>query len=476
VNVHKGKLFYVFISILLFGILFFTCSGAAAEQRRIAIIGAHVFDGTGRRPIKNGTVVIHGNRIEEVGPRSEIRLSNDVHVIDAKGKWVIPGLIDAHVHFFQSAGLFTRPDVIDLTNLVPFEREQTWFRERLPYTLTRYLCSGVTAVLDAGGSDWVFKVRESAGQLAAAPRVAVVGPLISSFKSSLQGIDGSPVHLVESPEDARAAVLSALKKKPDLIKIWFIREQGVELEEQLPIYQAVIDTSHAHGIRVLAHATELETAKAVVRAGADILAHSVYDRIVDDEFIELLKRREVIYITTIVVNEGYEEVLQRRPRISRIEKTCGDPAIIESWYVRDTRRPPSRSSQWYEQVGKTIVFENLRRLHNAGVTIAAGSDAGNIGSLHGPSIHRELELMEEAGLVPKDILISATQNAARVLSPNPEYGTIQRGMLADLVILSSNPLLSTRNLRKIDAVIKGGHLFSHKELQAIEPPPPLHID
>ena len=84
--------------------------------------------------------------------------------------------------------------------------------------------------------------------------------------------------------------------------------------------------------------------------------------------------------------------------------------------------------------------------------------------------------MEDAGLAPRDILISATKNAAHVLSRDPEFGTIQKGMLADLVILSANPLLGMRNLRKIDAVVKNGHLFSHEELLAIEPPPPLRIN
>ncbi len=224
---------------------------------------------------------------------------------------------------------------------------------------------------------------------------------------------------------------------------------------------------------MLAHATELDTAKAVLKAGADILAHSVYDRFVDDEFIGLLKNSDVIYITTIVVNEGYEEVLQRRLRISVIEETCGDPEIIGTWDLLGTPRPPYHLGQWYERVGKKVVQAKLKLLQNAGVTIAAGSDAGNIGSLHDPSIHRELELMADAGLAPSEILLSATRNAARVLTRNPEFGTIQKGKLADLVILSANPLIGVRNLRKIDAVIKGGHLFTHEELLSIEVPPPL---
>jgi imidazolonepropionase-like amidohydrolase len=472
----KRNLFFFSNITLLAGILLLLNSAAAADQRTIAITGANIFDGTGARPFRNGTVVIRGERIVDVGPRSEVNLPDDAQVIDARGKWIIPGLIDAHVHFFQSAGIFTRPDVIDLTHLVPHKKEHEWFKERLPYTFTRYLCSGVTGVLDAGGSDWVFEIRERAARDVMAPRVAVVGPLISTFRSPLQENIASPMSIIQTPEDARVAVLKTLKNKPDLIKIWFIREQGVELDDQVSVYRAAIETSHAHGVRVLAHATELDTAKAVLKAGADILAHSVYDRFVDDEFIGLLKSRDVIYITTIVVNEGYEEVLQRRLRISGIEKTCGDPEIIRTWYLLDTPRPPHHLSQWYERVGKKVVLENLKLLQNAGITIAAGSDAGNIGSLHGPSIHRELELMADAGLATREILTNATQNAARVLTRNPDFGTIQKGKLADLVILSQNPLVSVRNLRRIDAVIKGGRIFTHEELLSMGVPPPLFTE
>jgi imidazolonepropionase-like amidohydrolase len=168
--------------------------------------------------------------------------------------------------------------------------------------------------------------------------------------------------------------------------------------------------------------------------------------------------------------------LQRRLRISGIEKTCGDPEIIRTWYLLDTSRPPHHLSQWYERVGKKVVLENLKLLQNAGITIAAGSDAGNIGSLHGPSIHRELELMADAGLATREILTNATQNAARVLTRNPDFGTIQKEKLADLVILSQNPLVSVRNLRRIDAVIKGGRIFTHEELLSMGVPPPLFTE
>jgi imidazolonepropionase-like amidohydrolase len=448
----------------------------SATAETLALKGGTIIDGTGRRRIKNGAIVIRDRIIEYVGPAGEVTVPVDARVIDTRGKYIVPGLVDAHVHFFQSGSLFTRPDVIDLQDMVPYEREQRWFRNRLEYTFNRYLASGVTSVLDAGGTDWVFQVRSRAANLREAPRVAVCGPLITTYRGQPYTLSDSPLIHVETPEDARRAVMDIADREPNLVKIWFIREEDATLQEQLKIYEAAIHTAHVRGMRVLAHATELETAKAVLRAGADVLAHSVHDEVVDDEFIGLIRSRDAVYITTIVVYEGFEEVLQRRVRLTRIEKKRGDQAVIATWGMLKRKRPPHHLRGWYEKVGKPVVLKNLKILQDAGVTVAAGSDAGNIGTLHGPSLHREFELMADAGLTPAEILISATASGAKAISPDPLFGTLERGNFADLLILESNPLITSRNLSKIDGVVANGKYFDHETLESRNPPPPLSLN
>src|SRR5260221_147277 len=115
---------------------------------------------------------------------------------------------------------------------------------------------------------------------------------------------------------------------------------------------------------------------------------------------------------------------------------------------------------------KGVVLANLKRMQEAGVTVAAGTDAGNIGTLHGPSLHREFELMAEAGLTPMQIIIDATRSAARVFSPDPQIGTIESGKLADLLILDADPLVDIANARQINKVIKGGHVFEVGKLKS----------
>src|SRR5207237_3390947 len=126
----------------------------------------------------NSTIVIAERRIVAVGASATVEIPAKSTVIDARGKWVIPGLIDGHVHFFQSGNLYTRPDVADFTRAVPYATEVARNRARLPATFKVWLASGVTGVVDIGGPFWNFEMREIALKTAAAPRVAVAGPLI----------------------------------------------------------------------------------------------------------------------------------------------------------------------------------------------------------------------------------------------------------------------------------------------------------
>lgn len=238
-----------------------------------AYLGATLIDGTGRTPRPDTVVLVAGERIVAVGSRDEIAIPQQARVLDVQGKWIIPGLIDAHVHFFQSGGLYTRPDVIDLRGIRPYTKEIAWIKQRLPKTFARYLASGVTSVVDIGGPLWNFQVRALAERTLSAPRVAVAGPLLSTYVPSELRTDDPANIKVTSPQQARRVVRQELAYRPDLIKIWFIPLPGESLAEQTAWVQAAIEESHAAGVRVAVHATQLEVARAAVSAGADILAH-----------------------------------------------------------------------------------------------------------------------------------------------------------------------------------------------------------
>ena len=436
-------------------------AGAAPSGIPLALTGARIFDGTGA-PLMNGVVLIRGERITAIGTREQIALPDDARVIDLSGHWIIPGLIDAHVHFFQSGGLYTRPDIIDLRRFWPYASEIAWIREQLPATLARYLASGVTSVIDMAGPQWVLEVRDLTQHTSAAPRVALAGPGLAPVLPPALSGEHAPGVIVRTPQQARSQVRRLAERHPDLIKIWFVPAPEMDLEQEFAWISAAIDEAHAIGLRVAAHATELEVARRMAQVGVDILVHSVEDQPIDEGFITLLTQKGIVYVTTLAVSEGYREVLTQRPRLSDIERRLGDPAVIASLDDLSERFPGYRPPAVLPDTG--IALQNLARLHAAGVLIAAGSDAGNIGTLHGPALHRELELMAQAGLSPSDVLVAATRNGALTLGREPDLGTLQPGKLADMVILNADPLEDIRNTRRIAAVVKGGVLYRPERL------------
>ncbi len=429
----------------------------------LALVGASIFDGTGAALTEDGTVVIRGERIAEIGPRDQVTVPDDAEVVDARGHWIIPGLIDAHVHFFQSGSLYTRPDVIDLRRYWPYADEVAWIRERLPATLARYIASGITSVVDMAGPKWVLKVRDLVEQTPIAPRVAVAGVgLAPGLPPALSG-EFAPGVVVRDPQMARSEVQRLAARRPDFIKIWFVPTITMDLDQEFAWIRAAIDESHALGLRVAAHATDLDLAKRMVQAGVDILVHSVDDEVIDSPFIEELKQRGTIYVTTLGVSAGYRETLTQNLRLSAIERRLGDPAVIDSLDDLSERFPQLRPRR-VPPPNATVLLSNLARVHAAGITVAAGSDAGNIGTLHGPALHMELELMSQAGLSPREILVAATRNGAITMGREHDLGTLQPGKLADMVILNANPLEDIRNTRRIAFIVKSGVIYQPEQL------------
>ena len=443
-----------------------------AQSNYKAIVGGTLVNTDGKAPIENAVILIENSRIVQVGTSKQVKIPNGAEIVNAAGKWIIPGLIDAHIHFFQSGGLYTRPDVIDLRKYVPYEEQElVKIRERLPDTFARYLRCGITSVVDVGGPFWNFKVRELSLKTELAPRVAVAGPLISTYQPEALKTKDPPIIKVNSVEEAQSLVWRQVEEKPDLIKIWFIVSRNEKPEDHLPLVKATIQESHKHGMRVAVHATQLETARTAVKAGADVLVHNVFDKEVDGEFIDLLKDKNIILTPTLIVSEGYNEVLTQQVKLSPPEYEIANPYIVSTFF--DLRQLPAEDIP--ERILKgmknpkpitpnPVALKNLKLLQDGGVTIAAGTDAGNIGTLHGPSLFREFELMAEAGLSPLQIITAATINGAKVMGREKELGTIESGKLADMVILNSDPLLDILNTSDIHLIVKDGRVYEPEQI------------
>ena len=452
---------------------------AAQEQ---ALVGARVLASDGRSWIDDAVVRIDGDRIVAVGPRALTPVPEDAKRIDVDGKWIVPGLIDAHVHFFQSGGLYTRPDVVDLTSLRSYEDELATIRANLADTFRRWTACGVTTVLDVGGPMWNFEVRELARADSFAPRVLAAGPLVSTYQPEALTTDDPPILKVEDADGAREVVRRQLEKKADLIKIWFIVRRGEKPEDSRALVRATIDEAHGAGVRVAVHATQLETARVAVEEGADVLVHSVEEPI-DEAFVKLIVARKVVYVPTLMVSGRYGDALggvTKPMKLLDIEHRLANPTIVSTF--RDLRGiapndlPPAArrlrrmSRRWYGR-NTSLMQKNLAEIHAAGGIVAAGTDAGNIGTLHGPSLFRELELMAAAGLPPADVLRAATVGGAQAAGRD-DFGVIAAGKSADLVVLNADPLVDVRHLQRIDRVVRAGRVFTPDD---ILPPSPVDI-
>src|ERR1700730_13130469 len=441
------------------------------RAEKISLVGATVINPAEGKVLPNATIVINGDKIEAVvmGKQNAAALGKQ---IDCVGKFILPGYIDTHIHFFQSADLFTRPDGADFNSVRPYKDEVAWIKSHLDDVFSRYIRCGITSVVDVGGPMWNFEVRKKANATAKAPRVAVAGPLISSVSREKLDLGDPPIVKIDGPDQAREFVRKLAEQKPDLVKIWYIVDKDHPVDAFRPTVRATVEESHLHKIRVAVHATELETARAAVEEGADILVHSVVDNPVDDAFVKLLKDRQIILCPTLVVFERYGRVFSHQLNLTPEEQKWGNPEVIASLDVTkipqdklpdrvkaalaDPKAAMDRINKVYE-----VALPNLKKLEDAGVTIAAGTDAGNIGTIHGPALFREFQLMKEAGLTNMQILQCATSNAAKLFGGpvGAGLGKIDSGYLADLVILNSNPADDIANASDIDSVIKNGVIY-----------------
>ena len=429
------------------------------------------------------TVVMDKDRITTFGPVKKITVPAGAQVIDGTGKYLMPGLVDAHVHFFQSGGLYARPDGLDLRKYTAYDKEIDWTHHNMEDFLRRYTKSGITTVIDVGSTISYLQQRDTFRNQPYAPAVYMTGPLLTTWEPNVfkNLKNDEPFFEMKTEDDARKYVQQQLPYKPDFIKIWFI-VMGKDLEaaarKLLPLVQAVIDESHKNNLRVAVHATERITAQLAVESGCDYLVHGIDDELIKDDFVQLLKQKNVVMCPTLVVANNYGEVYGQQYQISYTDFTTANPTTLGSLYdlqhlpdsnMANAVKNAVRSRSKMSQKADSILRANTKKLADAGVIIATGTDAGNVGTLHASSYFEELQAMKESGLSNWQILQASTIHGARAIGKEKEFGSIQPGKLADMLLLNANPLDSIMNVQKIAFVINKGKLLKPDTLVAETP-------
>jgi imidazolonepropionase-like amidohydrolase len=419
---------------------------ARADAQTTILRGARVIDGTGAVPVDNVSIVIREGRIAAIGPAASIPVPNGAEVIDYSGKTIIPGLISNHSHVGIFDGLKASAE--------------NYNRSFILKQLKQYEAYGVTGVTSLGLNPPLFyelRAELHAGSLPGADMFGAdrgVGVVDGAPPATIVPVADNQISRPDDAEAARQAVREMAARKADLVKIWLDDFGGMlKVKVKPEVYGAVIDEAHKNGLRVAAHVFDLEDAKAIVRAGVDIIAHGVRDKVVDAELIEMLKARSVWYVATVVLDDSnyvfaeqpiwMKEGSFQRGLHPALRALFDDPA----WRERTVGAAGSAKAKANVAMNK----QNLKTLHDAGVQIGFGTDSGVGLRIPGIAEHRELALMVEAGFTPVQAITIATSKAAALLKLD-DRGALAAGKLANLVVLDSDPASDIANTRKIHAV------------------------
>lgn len=439
-----------------------------------AITNVTLIDGRGGAPVPNATVVLRDGKIDCAGAACTV--PDGVTVVDAKGMFVTPGLIDSHVHFSQTGWADGRPDALDVREAHPYDATVAELARNPERFARTYLCSGVTSVFDVGGYAWTLGLHDRFERDTRAPHVAAAGPLLSTLDHWLNLPGERQFLLLNDAESARRGVSYLASRGAKAVKVWYIVTPELPVEKSAPAVAAAGEAARAAKLPLIVHATGLAEAKAALRAGATLLVHSVWDAPVDAEFIDLAKKNGTILTPTLIVGRGYIHMFAAA--VNHAAPAVDDPngcvdrvtlahlaetAKVATQLTADTLRVRDDRTAAREKIAAL----NLRALVAAGIPIATGTDAGNPLTLHGVSMYAEMEAMQAAGMTPMQVIVASTATASRAMGAQDVSGTIEKGKAADLVILAADPSRDVANFRSVRYVVRGGVVRSIDELSAV---------
>jgi imidazolonepropionase-like amidohydrolase len=389
-------------------------------------------------------VIIRDGRIVAVGSSTATPVPSGAEVVDYTGKTIMPGLISDHSHVGIFIGLKAAPE--------------NYNRDAILRQLKQLEAYGITTVMALGlNSPLFYELRPElhAGRLPGADIFGAdqgIGAVGGAPPASVVPVGENQVSRPSTADTARETIRQMAARKTDMVKIWL---DGGGLMPKVPaeVYSAAIDEAHKNGLRVAAHIYDLDDAKAIVRAGVDVVAHGVRDKPVDAEFIDMMKARSVWYVSTIVLDYTNFIFADQPPWVGEpffqralhpaVRAQFDDPVYRE----RTLAMPATANNRAAVATNK----QNLKTLQDAGVQIGFGSDSGVGLRIPGVAEHLELALIVESGLTPMQAITNATSNAAKLLKLD-DRGVLATGKLADLLVVDADPIADIANSRKIHAV------------------------
>jgi len=415
-----------------------------------------VIPGTGAPPLENATVLIRDDRIAAIGPAADTVIPSGARRIEGGGKFLIPGLIEMHAHLSK-----TRASALAL-----------------------FVANGVTTLRDMGGDyeellRWRRDVQTGAR---IGPRILMAGPILEAASNVERMRKDPPEARVEpfervripvgSPAEARRIVAELASREIDFLKIRTVQDRET--------YLALNKAANVHGIPLVGHVSGIPP-DVVLDAGQDGVDHNFYPTFegkTREERLAVWRRfaaRGVPIVPTLVTL--FESTFPSTERLRSVVKDDEgkiDPRrrYLSKYLVLDWREQVMEISdqrrQAFRKIWEEVIRRDLREMHEAGMEILVGSDVAALNIFPGFSIHDEMALfVTELGLTPAEVIERATSRSARFLRIADSVGTIERGKLADLVLLEANPLQDIRNIRRIAAVVLRGSPYDKNGLEQL---------
>ena len=427
-------------------------------DRPIALVGGMLLDGYEAAPIHDSVVIIAGNKIVAAGPAHDVAIPLNAHVIDTRGKTVLPGLIDMHVHM----ELLGHGDYEEFYDFIGGIENLEPIREIAAKQLLR---AGVTSAVDLGSTFDILetKRRIEAGEIAG-PRVIASGPWISRLQVPVGIVPSEMQFVIKSPEEAAARTRELIERGVDVIKAW----EELTLED----YQAIVREAHKRGVKVHAHLYDPEKVKLALEAGVDVLQHmgSAKNPPYDQDLVLRIAHQSIPVIQTIA------------HRIWIYPATVAFPARLQDPVLQEDLSPElyaefQRSFRlfhrrdYFRQVEREIRLSRAaaRQFIEAGAVIGVGTDGGSPMNFHSEAMWREMSALVDSGMTPLQVISAATKTNAEILGSmdilggQRRLGTIEPGMLADIIVVDGDPLFDINVLGYVELVIKDGVPWYTKE-------------
>ena len=427
-------------------------SQSRSPSNAVLYEGARLIIGDGSAPIEGGAFVVQNGRISALGRKGAVAAPAGATRVDLTGKTVMPAMVNLHAHigyekFIKAAGESLAE------NFTP---------ENMLDHLQRQAFYGVGTVMDAGSAPVATSLQFQVDQAGrkfppAAQFVFMAGVVPPNGGPDHILIKGTrPLHanyeVTRSPE-ARAAVQDIAAKNIKHLKIWLGDRNGTYPAMPHEVYDAVIDEAHKHGIMVHAHATNLRDQKDALRAGVDLIVHTIQSAKLDDELIALLKEKKP-YWTAVMGLGDRSEVCDNDPFIDQVLPAIG---IAD---IRANDCKPNANAAAREEMLKY----NFMKMIDSGARLVLGTDAGVFPRYSfGSADHHEIRKYVQLGLTPAQAIVAATSRPAEALGLK-DVGTLAAGKSADFLVLNANPLENIRNLRQIASVYLRGTMLNRDAL------------